>query len=210
MDRHELNLDLERRSAKICSTLYSITEILNPDEPLRMHVRTEIVRLLSNSVSFGRENVVKVMSHKAIIEDSIGQLIAATFLLRDTRLINQTTCQSLESELRDLKVALSNAGSSANYVAESVQGLGKFQVSSSSEVFSPARPSLSPAVQGNKDRRNKILELLRVKGPSSVSDLAEHVEGCSDKTIQRELVSMLSLGLLRKTGERRWSRYSVA
>ena len=32
---------------------------------------------------------------------------------------------------------------------------------------------------------------------------------CGEKTLQRELVSMVSAGILKKTGEKRWSRYSL-
>ncbi|MEI8269856.1 MAG: hypothetical protein WCG45_00645 [bacterium] len=38
----------------------------------------------------------------------------------------------------------------------------------------------------------------------------EMLTSCSEKTLQRELVSMVLDGVLKKTGEKRWSRYSIA
>ena len=37
----------------------------------------------------------------------------------------------------------------------------------------------------------------------------EVLVSCGEKTLQRELVSMVSDGVLKKTGEKRWSKYSL-
>lgn len=59
-------------------------------------------------------------------------------------------------------------------------------------------------------RQTTIIETIRQRGELSIKDLTSVIKGCSEKTIQRELVSLVSKGALLKTGERRWSRYSVA
>lgn len=62
----------------------------------------------------------------------------------------------------------------------------------------------------NKNERQKtILDTIRSRGESSIKDLVNVIKGCSEKTIQRELISLVQTGVLSKTGERRWSRYSV-
>ena len=43
-----------------------------------------------------------------------------------------------------------------------------------------------------------------------IRDIASFVIGCSEKTVQRELASLISDGLIKKEGEKRWSRYFVA
>lgn len=60
------------------------------------------------------------------------------------------------------------------------------------------------------DRQTLILSTIRSKGESSIKDLTDVIKGCSEKTIQRELIALVSSGDLLKTGERRWSRYTVA
>jgi DeoR/GlpR family transcriptional regulator of sugar metabolism len=35
------------------------------------------------------------------------------------------------------------------------------------------------------------------------------IKDVSEKTIQRELISLIEAGIILKTGERRWSRYSI-
>ncbi|MDO8575543.1 MAG: hypothetical protein Q7R78_02485 [bacterium] len=57
-------------------------------------------------------------------------------------------------------------------------------------------------------RRESILSVLKVRPEGlTIKDVVGVVKGCSEKTIQRELGEMIEEGLLKKEGERRWSRY---
>ncbi len=58
-------------------------------------------------------------------------------------------------------------------------------------------------------RRDVIVQMLRDKKDLTIKDIAIEITDCSEKTIQRELVSLVKKGILKKTGERRWSRYSL-
>ncbi len=92
-----------------------------------------------------------------------------------------------------------------------------------------ARPS-SPAVSdnGGRDfykirnnsnndfkgqRKDQIINIIKGvgdgKGQVSIKDITDKIKDCSEKTIQRELISMVENGVLKKTGERRWSTYSL-
>lgn len=72
----------------------------------------------------------------------------------------------------------------------------------------PARQS-SPAAQ-NSSRRDSILAVLRSKGPSYIKDISLIVRDVSEKTIQRELATLVSEGLVEKKGDRRWTTYELA
>ncbi|MEI6222587.1 MAG: hypothetical protein WCP97_07525 [bacterium] len=69
-----------------------------------------------------------------------------------------------------------------------------------------------------KQRREDITNIIKMLGGSAtikdikdqtktVSWKASTLVTCSEKTLQRELVSMVRDGVLNKTGEKRWSRY---
>lgn len=60
------------------------------------------------------------------------------------------------------------------------------------------------------DRRETILSVLKTKGPSYIKDISTVVRGVSEKTIQRELQSLVEAGKVIRTGERRWTTYSLA
>jgi DNA-binding transcriptional ArsR family regulator len=59
-------------------------------------------------------------------------------------------------------------------------------------------------------RKDNILNVLRSKGQSSIKDISTVIRGVSEKTIQRELQSMVDTGLIKRSGERRWSMYALA
>ncbi len=59
-------------------------------------------------------------------------------------------------------------------------------------------------------RQSIIISLLKRKREIMIKDVSPLINGCSEKTIQRELMSMVHNGTLRKIGEKRWSRYSLA
>lgn len=56
-------------------------------------------------------------------------------------------------------------------------------------------------------RRDQILALF-VRGVDvSIKDITARIKGCSEKTIQRELNSLLYDNVIERIGEKRWSRY---
>lgn len=57
------------------------------------------------------------------------------------------------------------------------------------------------------NRTLQILEFIRKQGRVSIKDITHVIRGCSEKTVQRELLSLIRQGLIRKEGERRWSVY---
>jgi hypothetical protein len=71
-----------------------------------------------------------------------------------------------------------------------------------------------------KQRRDDIINIIKiVGGNATIKDIKDKAQGlpaqagalisCGEKTLQRELVSMVNDGVLNKTGEKRWSRYYI-
>ena len=97
----------------------------------------------------------------------------------------------------------------------------KEQSSSVWPSTAPARPQETANVAKNIDnsskpstlnssRRESILAFIRRNGRSSIKEIADVIEGCSMKTVQRELAALVDEGVLTRQGERRWSRYNLA
>jgi hypothetical protein len=59
-------------------------------------------------------------------------------------------------------------------------------------------------------RRNTLLKLTKDKGSVSIKECVSVINDCSEKTIQRELTALVDQKILKKTGDKRWSRYSLA
>ncbi len=65
-----------------------------------------------------------------------------------------------------------------------------------------------------KQRREEITNIIQKNNKNAtITDIKNGAYGtlisCGEKTLQRELVSMVKDGVLNKTGEKRWSRYFV-
>jgi hypothetical protein len=59
------------------------------------------------------------------------------------------------------------------------------------------------------DRAERIKTVLEAKPQATIKDIAEIITDVSEKTIQRELNSLIEKGQVLREGERRWSKYSV-
>jgi hypothetical protein len=92
--------------------------------------------------------------------------------------------------------------------------------------FTDSRRGTSVTVHNNfdllkKQRRDDITNFIRKNGKSvTITDIKNgatslpagrqgSLTSCSEKTLQRELISMVKDGVLKKTGEKRWSRYFI-
>jgi hypothetical protein len=60
------------------------------------------------------------------------------------------------------------------------------------------------------DRAARIKTVLEAKPAATIKDIAEVITDVSEKTIQRELNSLIEKGQVIREGERRWSKYSVS
>lgn len=60
------------------------------------------------------------------------------------------------------------------------------------------------------DRGARIKTVLEAKPAATIKDIAEVITDVSEKTIQRELNSLIEKGQVVREGERRWSKYSVS
>ena len=64
--------------------------------------------------------------------------------------------------------------------------------------------------KGQSSRAERILDYIKRQGSVSIKEIASTIKECSEKTIQRELISLIQAGLVRRVGERRWSHYEPA
>jgi biotin operon repressor len=97
-------------------------------------------------------------------------------------------------EAKPVKVIETRA--SAQETPQKSQKDKKYEVASKARVDDKRQSS----------RRVEILKTLS-REPISIKDIAVHVLGCSEKTIQRELNNMVDEGVVERVGEKRWSKY---
>lgn len=125
-----------------------------------------------------------------------------TPILKDT--LYDRAVASSRRELLDLDTFSNRPRSDISFKGQDLQEAG--------ENKKPVQKNLKEfgavAVKKNS-RQSIIINLLKRKKEIMIKDVSPLVEGCSEKTIQRELLAMVKAGILKKSGEKRWSRYSL-
>lgn len=64
-------------------------------------------------------------------------------------------------------------------------------------------------VPQKQSRQARIATVIEARGEASIKDISEVITDVSEKTIQRELNVMIDKNIIKRQGERRWSRYSL-
>ncbi len=109
------------------------------------------------------------------------------------------------ARLRSLARVTYDEDLSGEEVVES-KGQSKGHIKDTKQVPSiPAERS-----SGNTGRRESILAVLQSKGPSYIKDISLVVRDVSEKTIQRELATLVAEGQVTRKGDRRWTTYELS
>lgn len=88
--------------------------------------------------------------------------------------------------------------------------VGATEAPSRPRVSAPAAPEApKPAASTDVDRRERIRVVLSAKGEATIKDITDIITDVSSKTIQRELNAMIEDNIVKRQGERRWSKYSL-
>ncbi len=220
---------INKKVEKIVAAIYIVSNLFSDNEPLKWTLREEGMSLLSlssdlyNPLYFGhkKDNAMKVVSvaYKVISLLEIGKY-AGIVSEMNSRIITEETKKVIEKinekELIQDKAIMGSVLSEAFFMTED-RDLA---------LESPEKKALNPKQQYARDKNQKthsdggdttkdtrqelIIEMLKKANILGIRDFAKAIKGCSEKTIQRELLSMVKRGVLKKTGERRWSTYSLA
>ncbi len=186
-------------------------------------VSLSVLRLPSNNAASGLEELqheltcllstLKVGEASGLIPKNIGVLIYEQvdlaqryinnhFLISRTRGIELALEQILQEKTAPKKLIEGNqarAGQGSPVVRKKQVRIPEGDISSDAYfVYSQLT-----------DRAQRIQTVLEAKPQATIKDIAEIITDVSEKTIQRELNSLIEKGQVRREGERRWSKYSV-
>ncbi len=205
-----------RKAERLASALHVVTGFIAPEEPLRQRLRRAALDLVEHSV-----RVERIARESPT---SFGTRAAEIAALLDTAqaagMVSEMNAALVASEYADLAQFVRDRYSIITVSAPDM---------SAAEPALPAMQTTTVLYKGQKDtpsyRTNKrtngnghnggqrhkdILALFDTHERISIKDAAAAIPGVSEKTIQRELLSMVDKGLLIKEGERRWSTYRKA
>ncbi len=199
--------------------------VLNNLEPLDKNTAVqslfstslEIISLLNLALLSG---IISPMNHgilKNELESTIEllrekvfeQTAKAGYILSDTFFKTDTISTAQESKFKSIIEPQSGKSFKVGSVESSrTESDSKANTQSSNSIKAPHINT--PIKDKKNDRRDSIIALLQKKSDLTIKDFTEQISNCSAKTIQRELTNLIEEGVVKKEGERRWSRYSLA
>ena len=204
-------IEKDKKAEKLASAIYLITSFLNDQEPLKWKLRTLASELVSLTVSLKERQFTQ-----SAVNDIILNIIGLLSIAKNVGLISPENNNIMQEEFTKYIGTI-------DYISNISDFLGTEEFPLKSEVKRLEESSYDPkdkplkelkkfgAVSVKKNsRQNIIITLLKRKKEIMIKDISPLIHGCSEKTIQRELSAMVQTGILRKAGEKRWSRYSLA
>ncbi len=124
--------------------------------------------------------------------------------VRDLNRENEYSLDNSEMDRSD-EITVRNSAGAARTMGVENKGQHKGHIKDTKEVSS----NRSKGIDGNSERQEAIITILRTKGPSFIKDISTLIREVSEKTIQRELQLLVSKGIIQREGDRRWTKYSI-
>lgn len=195
----------DKKPEKLASAIYLITAFLSDQEPLKWKLRAFATELVSFSVSL-KERQVTILETKGIVLKIMGLLSVAN----NVGLISAENCSLMQGELVKYADILDDSVNISGFLNIEFPKQNIEQLEESHRIRDKSLKKFGAVSVKKNGRQGVIITLLKRKKEVMIKDISPLISDCSDKTIQRELSLMVKTGILRKVGEKRWSRYSLA
>ena len=227
-----------KKTEKLASAVYMVTSLMSENEPIKWTLRKKVSDLLSLTIKYKdigdseqpdfvyevRTHVLEIVS---LLEISYhGKLISGmnfTVLKQEFSHLLDTFGTSNGAPKQAFNTSIpqdfleveeqENLSKNREYIRENTSHFHAVSRPSFTQINTlKDRGEMHPQTELLKrsSRQNLILNLLKKKKEITIKDVAQVIKGCSEKTLQRELNSFISMGVLKRSGVRRWSKYSLA
>lgn len=230
--------DIILKVKKITEALYRITDFFPDEEPLKWALRKDAVEIFNSFLAakgnsnYERNRMTRRVS--ATIYKTLNLIELASlgsFIARSNFDVLEREYKSALTLITELKLDETDSVLNSELMpvrSETLISSPFFNLRSAKneptlkndEKISDVNDNLvKPVDEIKKDhdgnlhyggRHAKILSLVKAKKEVSISDIHPHFNGVSEKTIQRDLVSLVNRGLLNVNGDKRWRRYALA
>ncbi|MBI5645131.1 hypothetical protein HY970_03465 [Candidatus Kaiserbacteria bacterium] len=226
---------LYRRAERIVVALHLLTKHISENESVRMSLRAESAKLLPAVLDLRDEmralhsqRIVEVQSQIRHISSLVRILAASGFISMQNTQVMLEALDELGSFLvaaqrssfsesvsisRDDFLDTRTTHSSRDRSSRHIKDIENTSVKDSPMISDGSPVSLVGAdINGHRgnQRTQNILDVLKSGGLLSIKDISSHLPEYSEKMIQRELFGLVSRGLIKKTGLKRWSKYAIA
>lgn len=226
------------KGQKILSAVYLITDILKDVEPIKWEVRKLAVNLLGDVHGFTHLIARDEESFRKIKSTS-NHLISILVVLSNSGAISSRNIKIIIEEIDrivshvgSVAKAEQSVSDEENEVVEKLKNLlggsiekpinpikdmsfikdinvlNKQQLDTKSQtpIYKKTNANLFVKIA----RKNAILNIIKDKRVATLKDIEVAFPDLSNKTVQREIVSLIGEGLIKQEGKKRWAKYIFA
>ena len=226
---------LSEKIEKIIMAIYMVTDFFPKEDPLKLKIREKNLELMSFIMSFRnfekRDNSyrlillvseIKSLLKIALVAKSISKMNYTILFQEYKKIIDFVEKKNSQNERFILLEEFFKEDEKDEKISEEkrvTEKISKGQIpskghlenlkdikKSKGQIKKKARKR-NPELK--ESREQAIIKFIKDKKEVSIKDIIKVIKNCSEKTIQRDLVNMVNSGVLKKEGERRWSRYSI-
>jgi hypothetical protein len=189
------------KAEKLASALYLVSDFLSDAEPLKWQLREKALGVLTAVTTnhwWQALSYIDQLSPLLVIGGNNPAVSASNFsILKDEY-------QTLRHTITDSNLNFSSYLTLPSPTTVTTPPLTRQH----KEALAIAKNDTRSPNPGSPNRQEIILKFIRQQaGWSSIGEIAKSLPGFSSKTVQRELATMVKIGLLKKEGAKRWSRY---
>jgi len=216
-----------KKTEKIASALYLVSGLLKDEEPMKWELRDKGMDLLSSSFTASsslpgdKNSVIQSLFTAAFETISLLNVCHISHLISEMN--HRILVREIDQVVGLLKDRLTSNAENAGYVLSEqffktpdlfTTGFGSGKETSSiGHGNKPSNKGISNGQvitqQKKSQRQEQIIGVLKGQSNLTIKDFSKVIKDCSEKTIQRELIELVDKGVIKKEGERRWSRYSL-
>lgn len=208
-----------KKTEKIVSAVFYTTRSLTDEaqkDILIRHVEEKslsLTTLIEKTLDASRTHQIKLLEELRIaligLESALVMLTAGRIMREDLFEVFRHEIGSLQRALRDYTRETSRHPLETPFAIASRAPARREHNPPRERPLGGSGPPMTSAPSTLPNRRDRILSIIKDKGHVTIKDVSTAITDVSEKTIQRELTSLISDGIIVKEGERRWSKYSI-
>lgn len=223
------------RTYKLVAAVFVVVNLIDSDNDLRQRIERLALDIMSLCVNLKEANEQNSLNLNRDIEKNILEIMSLIDIASLSGLVSAMNGSILKQEfqafLSELEMFMQSVGKTSSVSIENIlktdfvdtSRVDSSKLEKDTNMIPDSGASKNLALgqsnvlyvgqdKGHKrkdTRKNLIFEYLEKHQNASIRDIVPNIRGCSEKTVQRELIDLIKEGKIRKTGERRWSRYSI-
>ena len=226
------------KAKKLATALYMVTDKMADSDPIRTRARTIATEIFSNLSNIGHRGFFGLIADEisgkisemislleiasavgtvsgmnvVVLTEEYRKLVShmSGFLLesvkKETSVSEEEILAVKDNVIRDknytFKISPLTPTPQFKVLSKNVSEMAKIR-----QKLTLSRPKVER--EDKVERKNKVLSYFSKGREIGIKDVYVNFPGVSEKTIQREINRLVLEGVLRRVGEKRWSRYTL-